>query len=232
MAFFAQQRQGRLERVGVPQRRPIGSRGRRAQHPSWSRRSSWSACSYHRCNMIERRRERRTRQALAHEGRPDEDRDGAVEPRRDLLPRRQGRRREAVLGQRDQGERQAGRRAHQHRVARARADAQDRRQGREVEEARGGRAVQPVERARRRLRERRGLHGVRPGLHGGLAEEQEPPRPREARCSTRARSATRSTRRSRTRTACYYMHRSALLAGAAALPGGGRSSTRSSSRRG
>ncbi len=63
----------------------------------------------------------------------------------------------------------------------------------DLEEARGGRPVQPVQRARRRHRQRRGLHGLRPGLHGGLAGQQEPARPRQA-AARRGRQAQREVR--------------------------------------
>ena len=201
------------------QARPTSSPRSCAAHPDLVEAQFMVGLSLPPLQPVERRREG-VPGRVAHQAEPRRRR-CRTSARSTTAPARSTTR--AVLGERDQGERQADRRAQQHRVARARGDAQDQqRQGRELEEARGGRAVQPVERARRRQRQRQGVHAVRPGLHGGLRRRTRTASTSRSCCSTRRRSATRSTRRCRTRTACYYMHRNVAQRGAPALHGRGR----------
>ena len=59
----------RLERIVVPRPR-IGSRPSCASTPNSSRRSSWSGCRYHRCNLLRGRREGLPGRASAMQAEP------------------------------------------------------------------------------------------------------------------------------------------------------------------
>jgi hypothetical protein len=99
--------------------------------------------SFHRCGLLDDAEK-------AYQGDPDQSQPRciAIEPRRPVLPRQQAGDARA-LGQRDQGGR-AGRERINIASLELSADAQDQQPEGRDEEARGRRAVQPVERARRR----------------------------------------------------------------------------------
>lgn len=165
-----------------------------------------------------------------HPARELEPRPVAVQPRRDLLPPGQDRRREAVLGAGGSGLPEAGRGAEQPRVDDPGGHEEDRR-CQAVGRARQGGAEPPVVGARGRQRQHQGLHAVRPDFHGGPQEEQEPARPREA-LDGRGREAQGGLRAAEERARPAVPLPQQPRQRAQAVRGGGPARSRSSSRRG